>query len=134
MENIDIPKLVSDIKKCEAAKYNWHNWCEKNGIGRRFSETHWSSPQYEKHVTALYTLRAWCRGKMHRKNPPAPIRDFNRTMEEQGLPDRLSWDMEKHNQSIAETTALDYEYESKQEETPELKPKQKPGFLQRIFG
>ena len=108
MEKIDIPKLVSDIKACEAARFRWNNWCEKNGIGRRFSEKYWSAPQYEEYVTALYTLRAWCRGKMHRKNPPAPIRDFNRTAEQNGWTDRMTWNMEDHNRKIAEQTAKRY--------------------------
>lgn len=135
MEKINIPKLVSDIKACEAARFNWRSYCEQNEIGKRWSEKFWWSPSYEEYVTALYTLRAWCRGKMHRKNPPATIRDFNRTMEEQGHPHRMTWDMEEHNRKIAEKTAERYFLE-KSEPAPEvqIEPKKPKGLIQRIFG
>ena len=58
------------------------------------------------HVTGLYTLRAWLRGKLHRHNPPEEIRDFNRTVQEQGLPYKLrEWDATDHNRKIAEKVA-----------------------------
>ena len=137
MEKINIAKLVSDIKTCEAARFNWRSWCEENEIGKRFSEKIWWVPQYSEYVTALYTLRAWHRGKMHRQNPPASIRDFNRTMEEQGRPDRMEWDMEKHNRKIAEEAAKRYFLEQPiPEVVPEVQPEPKKakGFIQRIFG
>ena len=139
MEKINIPKIVSDIKEAEAARSNWRSYCEQNGIGKRL-RTWWSFPSYEDHVTSLYTLRAWCRGRMHRKNPPAPIRDFNRTMEEQGSSERIGWDMEKHNRNIAEKTAKDYLLipAPKPEASPNPENKAKPekpkSFFGRIFG
>ena len=76
-------------------------------MGRQFGNW-WHPAHYEEHVTALYTLRAYLRGRMHRKNPPAPIRDYNRTMEEQGSPSRMTWNMEDHNRKLAEQTAQHY--------------------------
>ena len=38
-------------------------------------------------------------------NPPEAIRDYNRTMEENGDPHRMSWDMMDHNREIAEALA-----------------------------
>jgi hypothetical protein len=59
---------------------------------------------YVEHVTGLYTLRAWLRGKLHRLNPPAPIRDFNRSMRATGRVE-LEWDAAKHNRELAEKYA-----------------------------
>ena len=131
MERIDIPKLVEDIKAAEAAqrKCRWSEYKEKNGLHR------WS--YYEAHVTGLYTLRAWLRGRMHRKNPPAGIRDFNRTMEEQGRDARMQWDMEEHNRSLAEKTAeryLSQEQSTEPEGAPILPEPEGKGLLQRLFG
>lgn len=136
MEKIDIKKLVSDIKECEAArrKGQWSEYTKEREMGQQFGQW-WHPAYYEEHVTALYTLRAWCRGKMHRQNPPAPIRDFNRTMEETRQTSRMTWDMEAHNRRIAEETALKYEFNDEPEAHGEPEVEEKPmGFLQRIFG
>lgn len=112
MENINIEKLVSDIKSGETAGRgtSWDIWCKKRGLGRTYSDGGRFYPEnYAEHMTKLYTLRAWLRGRMHRKNPPEDIRDFNRSMEENGSSARMEWDMEKHNRDIAEATSLLYE-------------------------
>ena len=132
MEKIDIVKLVTDIKECESMKYKWDAYTKDKGLGRQYPNF-WYPVHYETHVTSLYTLRAYIRGKMHRKNPPAPIRDFNRTMEELGQPDRLTWDMEKHNKTIAEETAKKYLTENN-ELNKEENPVIKQSFIQRLFG
>ena len=140
MEKIDIRKLVTHIKEAELMRRSgkWEKYTKERGLGRQMSQW-WHPAQYEEHVTALYTLRAWCRGKMHRQNPPAPIRDFNRTMEETGQTSRMTWDMEAHNQRIAEATAESYyidqdEPESTPEAVPEATPEKPKGLLHRLFG
>jgi hypothetical protein len=80
IENIDIRKLVDEIHAAEAAQKEgrWKKWCEENGFclisqpsGRPYCHAN-----YANHVTRLYTLRAACRGKLHRKNPPQAVRDY----------------------------------------------------------
>jgi hypothetical protein len=108
MENIDTKKLVAHIKEAEIMRRlgKWEKYTKESGLGKQFHQ--WWPDRYETHVTGLYTLRAWLRGRMHRKNPPAPIRDFNRTMEEQGRASRMEWNMEDHNRKIAEEAAKRY--------------------------
>ena len=91
---IDINKLVDSIHAAEDAHRDgtWSEYAKTNGIRV------WN---YAGHVTGLYTLRAWLRGRLHRQNPPEQIRDFNRTMEEQDRPARLDWDATEHNRKIA---------------------------------
>jgi len=103
--NIDIRKLVDEIHAAEAAHRSgkWAEFCEQRGLGRFTS--------YAKTVTGLYTLRAWHRGKCHRLNPPESIRDFNRTMIEQGRSERLGWDRLEHNKKIAEKIAPHFQRE-----------------------
>lgn len=96
---IDITKLVDSIHAAEDSYRDgsWGEYAKTNGISR------WN---YAGHVTGLYTLRAWLRGKLHRHNPPEEIRDFNRTVKEQGLPYKLrEWDATEHNRKIAEKVA-----------------------------
>lgn len=117
MEQINIEKLVSDIKTAEgdyrhSGYPGWSEWCKKRGLGRTYSGGGRFYPEdYADHMTKLYTLRAWLRGRMHRKNPPEEIRGFNRSMEENGDSHRISWDMEDHNQKVAESMARSYEME-----------------------
>jgi len=112
MENVNTEKLVEDIKTGEQAyrSGSWKSWCESRGLGRKWSDSFWPVP-YATHMTGLYTLRAFLRGRMHRKNPPAPIRDFHRSMLEEGREHELIWDMEKHNRDIAERIAASYQGE-----------------------
>ncbi len=63
-------------------------------------------------VTALYTLRAWVRGRLHRTQPPRPLRDAYRDM---GL--TLSWDAKQHNRTEAERAAERYRL-AEDERTP----------------
>lgn len=105
---IDIQKLVDEIHAAEAAYRSgkWAEFCEPRGLGRSFGSggRFWPT-DYAETVTGLYTLRAWNRGKCHRQNPPENVRGFNRTMEEEGRSERMSWDMTDHNQKIAEALA-----------------------------
>ena len=109
MERINVPELVADIKACEASrkKGRWSEYAKERGLGRQLSQW-WHANSYEDHVTGLYTLRAYLRGKMHRQNPPAAIRDFNRTMEQTGSRERMTWLMGEHNRILAEKTAEGY--------------------------
>lgn len=139
MENIDIPKLVTHIKEAEEMRRSgkWEKYTKERGLGRQMSQWWWAT-SYEDHVTGLYTLRAYLRGRIHRKNPPAPIRDFNRTMEETGQPGRMKWNMEEHNQRIAEAAAQPYLPKEK-EEAPieEARPPETKGrasLMSRLFG
>lgn len=118
MENIDVKKLVEDIKEAEAAKKNgtWIEWGTKKGIGYpwKYNEKIWCGTSYEDYVTGLYTLRAFLRGRMHRKNPPEPLRGMHRSMIENGsrAPDsEIMWDMHAHNEKIAQKVAESYQRE-----------------------
>ncbi len=139
MENIDIPKLVADIKEAELMQRTcrWSDYTKERGMGRQMSQWWWAT-SYEDHVTGLYTLRACLRGRTHRKNPPACIRDFNRTMEETGRPDRMKWNMEEHNQRIAEAAAQPYlpkeEEVVPKEETRPPETKGRVSLMSRLFG
>lgn len=107
MENVDIEKLVNDIKAGEKArrKGEWETWAKEKGKYR------WA-PQYAPHMTSLYTLRAFLRGRMHRKNPPPELRDYHRSMIQTGhRTGELEWDMEAHNRRIAEKIAESYQRE-----------------------
>jgi len=110
MKNINIEKLVSDIKSGEAAYRgsSWDIWCQKRGLGATASSGTFYPADYVAHMTGLYTLRAFTRGRMHRRNPPASIRDYNRSMEDSGRSERMAWDMEVHNGKIAERFADSY--------------------------
>lgn len=104
-DTINIHRLVDDIHAAEAAKREgkWSEFCKDRGM--RFAD-------YARFVTGLYTLRAWLRGKLHRQNPPEEIRDFNRTVQEQGLPYPLrEWDATEHNRKLAEKIADGYRVE-----------------------
>lgn len=103
MENVNVEKLVEDIKTGETAyrSGSWYSWCESRGLGQKWGDRFWPTP-YAVHMTGLYTLRAFLRGRMHRKNPPAPLRDFHRSMLETGIEHELIWDMEKYNRDLAE--------------------------------
>lgn len=113
MTSIDIRKLVDEIHSAERSyrEGKWAEFCEARGLGRRFGGGQFWPAPYVATVTSLYTLRAWTRGKCHRQNPPENIRDFNRTMEEQGRPERMGWDMEEHNKKIAEAVVPRFERE-----------------------
>lgn len=140
MENIDIPKLVEHIKEAELMRClgKWEKYTKERGLGRQMSKW-WHAVSYEDHVTGLYTLRAYLRGRIHRKNPPACIRDFNRTMEETGRSDRMKWDMEEHNQRVAEAAAQPYlpEEEEDSVQQKEARPPETKGrvsLMSRLFG
>jgi len=65
-------------------------------------------------VTALYTLRAWSRGKLHRKNPTQSMRDrashYKIPPEDPGI----GWNAEQHNGGIAEQVATRFQLTSKE--------------------
>lgn len=109
---IDIAKLVSAIHEAEANRPRpiphqspkdftaWRAHVQARKLGDLFGGTYFCD--YTSYVTSLYTLRAWLRGKLHRLNPPASLRDTNRTY---GRPDDDRWDAKAHNGRIAEKTA-----------------------------
>ena len=113
LEDIDIKKLVEDIKSGEAARREatWTAWCQERSLGRSYTYSGRSGfypDQYEGHMTKLYTLRAWLRGRIHRKNPPENIRAYNRDMVASGA-SPIQWDMKQHNWEIAEEMSRRYE-------------------------
>ncbi len=110
MENINVKKLVEDIKTGEAAyrSGSWKSWCEPRGLGTVFGSAFWPTP-YAVHMTGLYTLRAFLRGRMHRKNLPGWLRDYRRSMAETGREFKTTWDMEGHNRKIAEKFSAVYQ-------------------------
>lgn len=112
MKNINVEKLVSDIKSGEQAYKSgeWYSWCKGRELGELWRGVHYPV-SYADHMTALYTLRAFLRGKVHRRNAPAPLRDFHRSMIEQGIDHKLEWDMEEHNQRVAERISAKYRIE-----------------------
>jgi hypothetical protein len=97
---VNIQKLVSDIHSSEEAYRTgtWFTYAAERGL-RKFG--------YVDHVTALYTLRAATRSKLHRLNPPQNIRDYNRYLLESGGVVR-EWDAAEHNRAIAEAMAPQY--------------------------
>lgn len=106
-KTIDIPRLVADIHAAElafkAGPATWKAFAMSAGV------RHYGPNSYAGHVTCLYTLRAWCRGKLHRQTAPAPIRDFNRSMEETGRLDAIQgWNAREHNEAIAIKVAESY--------------------------
>jgi len=60
-------------------------------------------------ATALYTLRAWARGRLHRTVPPRALRE---TSEAMSVP--LEWDAKEHNRKLAEQVARRYRREVEQ--------------------
>lgn len=114
MDNIDIARLVEDIKSAERSqrKGEWGAWIGTRRIdARRYTEPWRHFMTYETHVTSLYTLRAFLRGRMHRKNMPAPLRDCRRSMTEEVRLKQPEWSMEDHNRSVAEEVAERYQRE-----------------------
>lgn len=120
IENIDIRKLVDEIHSAENAKKEdkWREWCEENGHCRRTPDGRaYLHAAYSRYVTDLYTLRAWCRGRLHRKNPTDPVRQY---AEYKGAPPEEiffsksyfypydfegKWDVREYNKCIAEKVA-----------------------------
>jgi len=101
---IDIKKLVDDIHAAEKLhRTSWDEWT-------KFCKARNYSPwRYADVVTGLYTLRAWGRGRLHRKNPPAHVRDYNRSMRETGREKLCTeWDAEEHNRKLAERVGQQY--------------------------
>lgn len=113
-DTIDIHKLVEDIHSAESAQRGgkWADFCKPRGLGHTIGGRFWPT-DYAKFVTGLYTLRAWLRGKHHRKNAPEEIRDFNRSMVQSGR-ERLcqTWDEKEHNREVAEHAAERYMIEA----------------------
>lgn len=99
-KTVNVQKLVSDIHNSEEAHRAgaWPAYAKEHGL-RRFG--------YADHVTALYTLRAATRSKLHRLNPPANIRDYNRHLLESGGVAK-EWYASEHNRAIAEGMAAKY--------------------------
>jgi hypothetical protein len=64
-------------------------------------------------ATALYTLRAWVRGRLHRTQPPRELRDSTAAL---GLP--LEWDAKEHNRKLAEQVAPRYTPSASQADPP----------------
>jgi hypothetical protein len=109
-DTIDIHKLVDTIHTVETAQRSgtWATYAKENGLGKQYSSFFYPT-FYSTYATGLYTLRAWLRGKLHRQNPPEEIRDFNRTVQEQGLSYKLKeWDSTEHNKKIAEDFAVGF--------------------------
>jgi len=105
---INIKKLVDDIHAAEKLhRTSWDAWT-------KFCKDRKYSPwRYADVVTGFYTLRAWTRGRLHRKNPPPHVRDYNRSMREAGRM-CIEWDAEDHNRKLAERVS---EYYLREEES-----------------
>lgn len=100
--NIDIPKLKSDLRALE----------HRIRILKQALRRPWAEPmtaaQADLHAlaaeaTALYTLRAWAHGRLHRTQPPRELRDSSAAL---GVP--LEWDAQAHNRRLAERVAPRY--------------------------
>lgn len=112
MEKVDLKKLVTDLKALpalsSAPRAEWVTWCEDRGLGEIYGGSKFRALSFADAATNLYTLRAYLRGKIHRTTPPAPIRDFNRTMREQGRPARITWNRITASHSVAMKYAAFY--------------------------
>lgn len=111
MQRVNVEQLVKDIKAAEEAKRSgkWKEYAQQKRTVPWVSG--WTDWYYEKYVTGLYTLRAFLRGKMHRQNPPEPIRGFHQSMIQLGERDPDSkpiWDMHEHNENLANKVAEIY--------------------------
>ena len=130
IENIDIRKLVDEIHAAEAAQKEgrWKAWCEKNGFCRisQPSGRPYLHNNYANHVTRLYALRAACRGKAHRKNPPQAVRDYCAHIG--AKPEQLylsqsyypynfagKWNAEAYNEHVAKTVAPRFTFSKKEQ-------------------
>lgn len=100
--NIDIPRLRSDMRELEQRMR-----ATKEPLRRP-----WTEPMVEvqaeqlrlaAQLTALYTLRAWARARLHRTQPPRYLRDSHEAL---GMP--LRWDAQRHNREVAERAAERY--------------------------
>ncbi|MEM9462698.1 MAG: hypothetical protein AAGF11_51595 [Myxococcota bacterium] len=100
--NIDIPRLEADIRALEQRIRTL-----KQPLRRT-----WTQPMADTQaqwlglaaqITALYTLRAWLRDRLHRTQPPRDLRDSCRAL---GVP--LEWDARRHNRKVAERVAPCY--------------------------
>jgi len=103
LESIDVSRLVADIHHAEAA--------QRSGAWTEHAKAHRIRRTYAEHVTALYTLRAYLRGRVHRRNPPAQIRDYNRAVWKDAHPylKPLRWNALEHNRALALETAAAYQ-------------------------
>lgn len=64
-------------------------------------------------ATALYTLRAWARGRLHRTEPPRALRDAHAALQ---IP--LEWDAKEHNRKLAERVSQRYMAPASQADPP----------------
>jgi hypothetical protein len=100
--DIDIPRLEADMRALE----------RRIRIVKQPLRKPWTEPMaaaqaelldLAAEATALYTLRAWARGRLHRTEPPRALRDSNDAL---GVP--LKWDAKEHNRKLAERVAQRY--------------------------
>ena len=103
LHDVDRARLVDDIHHAEAA--------QRDGTWQRYAIDRDLPLEYRRHVTALYTLRAYLRGRIHRRNPPPEIRDYNHAARAE--PDLLSplmrWNRLEHNRDVALRIAARYQ-------------------------
>lgn len=116
--NIDIPRLHDDVR---ALEHRIH--VLKQALRRPWAEP-MGAAQAELvdlagEATALYTLRAWARGRLHRTAAPRELRASSATL---GAP--LEWDARAHNRELAEQIAPRYR-------ASEASPSQTPVVLER---
>jgi hypothetical protein len=100
--NIDIPRLEADMRALE----------RRIRIIKQPLRKPWTEPMsaaqaelidLAAEATALYTLRAWARGRLHRTAPPRALRSSN-----EALGVGLEWDAKEHNRKLAERVAQRY--------------------------
>jgi hypothetical protein len=101
--HIDRTRLVEDIHQAEALRQAgaWYAHAIANDLPL----------EYRRYVTALYTLRAYLRGRLHRNNPPPEVRDYNRAARQDPSLQRgpMWWNRLEHNRELALRTAPRYQ-------------------------
>ena len=102
---INIQKLREDARRIE----------EQIREAKLLLRTTWTRPMDQEQInlatlraqaTELYTLRAWLRGKLHRKNPPEHLRHLARDLGKE-----ITWDAKEHAREIAERVGKRYQIE-----------------------
>lgn len=103
LRQVDRARLVDDIHHAEAAN--------RDGAWRAYAVAHDLPLEYRRHVTALYTLRAYLRGRLHRHNPPPEVRDYNRSLRANPNPygGPMRWNRLEHNRAVALQAAARYQ-------------------------
>lgn len=106
LHDVDRARLVDDIHHAEAAN--------RDGAWQAYAIARDLPLEYRRYVTALYTLRAYLRGRIHRHNPPPEVRDYNRSLRANPNPygEPMHWNRLEHNRAVALQTATRYQMSS----------------------